>query len=122
MKKLPVICKMLAKSKTGRTKQIKSIISNDFIINIFSVQTAFGASSLSEELKEMIAQRLNEINKDEAGRFAVRSSGVTEDSEETSAAGQNETFLGLKNNEEVFLAVIKCWASLYSFQSVHYRK
>lgn len=30
--------------------------------------------------------------------------------------------MGLKTNEEVFEAIIKCWASLYSFQSVLYRK
>lgn len=59
---------------------------------------------------------------DGLARFAVRSSGITEDGEESSAAGQNETFLGLKTNEEVFDAVVKCWASLFSFQSVHYRK
>jgi len=47
---------------------------------------------------------------------------VTEDAEELSAAGQNQTFLGLRTNEEIFEAIIKCWASLFSFQSVFYRK
>lgn len=71
---------------------------------------------------EIVAQKLNQINFDGSARFAVRSSGVTEDSEESSAAGQNETFLGLQSNDEVFDAIVKCWASLYSFQSVYYRK
>lgn len=52
----------------------------------------------------------------------MRSSGVSEDGEESSAAGQNKTVLGLKNNEDVFNAVVRVWASLYSFQSVTYRK
>lgn len=66
--------------------------------------------------------KLDQINYDLQARFAVRSSGVTEDAEELSAAGQNQTFLGLKTNEEVFEAIVKCWASLFSFQSTLYRK
>lgn len=66
--------------------------------------------------------KLEQINYDLQARFAVRSSGVTEDAEELSAAGQNQTFLGLKTNEEVFEAIVKCWASLFSFQSTLYRK
>lgn len=89
---------------------------------VLRVQKSFEISKLSDVLKDQIAQQLNQINIDGSARFAVRSSGVTEDSEESSAAGQNETFLGLKRNEDVFEAVIKCWASLYSYQSVQYRK
>ena len=69
-----------------------------------------------------IISKLALINHDSKSRFAVRSSAVLEDGEESSAAGQNETFLGLKTNEEVGMALIKCWASLFSFQSVCYRK
>lgn len=91
-------------------------------VSVFSVQAAFTTSKLNETVRDQLAAKLGQINFDGFARFAVRSSGVTEDSEESSAAGQNETFLGLRSNDEVFDAVLKCWASLYSFQSVHYRK
>lgn len=94
-------------------------LKDDFV---FRVQSAFQSSRLDEELKQLITQKLNQINFNGEARYAVRSSGVTEDSEESSAAGQNETFLGVKSNEDVFEAVVKCWASLFSFQSVKYRK
>ena len=55
-------------------------------------------------------------------RFAVRSSAVGEDSEELSSAGQNQTFLGCRGEASVVEAVQKCWASLYAFQSVEYRR
>ena len=55
-------------------------------------------------------------------RFAVRSSAVGEDSDDLSSAGQNETFLGCKNLDSIFKAVIKCWASLFTHQSVEYRR
>lgn len=44
-----------------------------------------------------------------------------EDSEELSAAGQNETILGCVTDDEVLRAVSKCWASLFTYQSVQYR-
>ncbi|XP_059608212.1 uncharacterized protein LOC132256049 [Phlebotomus argentipes] len=55
-------------------------------------------------------------------RYAVRSSGISEDGSDASAAGQNETFLGLSSAEEILKAIVKCWASLYTFQSVQYRR
>ena len=45
-----------------------------------------------------------------------------EDSEDLSAAGQNETILGCRGKENIVKAVAKCWASLYTFQSVEYRR
>lgn len=55
-------------------------------------------------------------------RFAVRSSAIGEDSDDASSAGQNETFLGLRNLDEVLESVKKCWASLFTYQSVEYRR
>lgn len=55
-------------------------------------------------------------------RLAVRSSAVGEDSDDSSAAGQNETFLGLSSIDGVIKAVQNCWASIYSIRSVEYRR
>lgn len=73
----------------------------------FRVNQAFVSSEINNILKEAISQKLKQINFDGTARFAVRSSGITEDGEETSTAGQNETFLGLSSNENVFQAVVK---------------
>lgn len=54
-------------------------------------------------------------------KWAVRSSGIGEDSEDLSAAGQNSTFLGCYSENSVLKAVASCWGSLYSYQSVQYR-
>lgn len=54
-------------------------------------------------------------------KVAVRSSAIGEDGAESSSAGQNETFLGIKNIESVLIAIQKCWASLFTVQSVTYR-
>lgn len=54
-------------------------------------------------------------------KVAVRSSAIGEDGTESSSAGQNETFLGVQGFDELLVAVQKCWASLFSAQSVSYR-
>lgn len=80
---------------------------------------------LSEAIKCEVLKALSLIsvtNDGEVVRIAVRSSSVCEDGEDVSAAGQNETFLGLKTEEDILQAIKKCWASMYSYQSVHYRK
>ena len=52
---------------------------------------------------------------------AVRSSGIMEDIEKASSAGQYETFLNVKGEESLIKAVQKCWASLYTARVMYYR-
>ena len=44
---------------------------------------------------------------------AVRSSGTAEDLPDASFAGQQETYLNVRNNNELLLSIKKCFASLY---------
>lgn len=53
--------------------------------------------------------------------LAVRSSATSEDSEEASFAGLQDTYLWVKGVEVVLEYVRSCWASLYSVPSVSYR-
>ena len=52
---------------------------------------------------------------------AVRSSGIMEDIEKASSAGQYETFLNVKGEKKLIEAVKKCWASLYTPRVMYYR-
>jgi pyruvate,water dikinase len=52
---------------------------------------------------------------------AVRSSGVMEDIEKASSAGQYETFLNVKGEKNLISSVKKCWASLYTPRAIYYR-
>jgi pyruvate,water dikinase len=52
---------------------------------------------------------------------AVRSSGIMEDIEKASSAGQYETFLNVKGEQNLINAVKKCWASLYTARVIYYR-
>jgi pyruvate,water dikinase len=52
---------------------------------------------------------------------AVRSSAVGEDSEDSTFAGQQETYLWMRGVEQVCDAIRDCWASLYSAPAISYR-
>jgi pyruvate,water dikinase len=53
---------------------------------------------------------------------AVRSSATGEDGEASSYAGQQETFLWVRGAAEVRRRIVDCWASLFSFEAVGYRR
>ncbi|XP_072378304.1 rifampicin phosphotransferase-like [Diabrotica undecimpunctata] len=82
----------------------------------------FKNQKFPENLKERIILQLQKYPKEnDRLSWAVRSSAIGEDSEELSSAGQNETFLGCHSYEQILEAIQACWASLYTYQSVHYR-
>lgn len=54
-------------------------------------------------------------------KVAVRSSAIGEDGADSSSAGQNQTFLGVQTIDQVLVSIQKCWASLFTVQSVTYR-
>ena len=53
---------------------------------------------------------------------AVRSSATSEDSENASFAGLQDTYLWLRGMDSIVAHVRQCWASLYSEPSVTYRR
>ncbi len=53
---------------------------------------------------------------------AVRSSATTEDAADASFAGLQDTYLWVLGVEEMLRKVRSCWASLYSVESISYRR
>jgi len=56
------------------------------------------------------------------GPVAVRSSATAEDGSSSSFAGQQETFLGVRGEDELLGAIGRCWESLDSARSLAYRR
>ena len=52
---------------------------------------------------------------------AVRSSATAEDSPDTSFAGQHDTFLNVRGEAAMVVAVRRCWASLWTARAISYR-
>jgi pyruvate,water dikinase len=75
---------------------------------------------LPDELREALGEALKAIGH---GPLAVRSSAVGEDGERSSFAGQFETVLGVSPDEdEVWRAVRRVWASAFSPRAMAYRR
>ena len=74
---------------------------------------------MPKEIAEEIRKSYVEMGK---GLVAVRSSATAEDLPEASFAGQQSTFLNVQGEEEVVVAVQKCWASLFEARAVFYRE
>jgi pyruvate, water dikinase len=53
---------------------------------------------------------------------AVRSSATTEDAADASFAGLQDTYLWVLQADSVMAKIRSCWASLYSFESLSYRR
>ncbi len=80
------------------------------------------AQPLPEQFRTRIAAAYGELaNAGGAIRVAVRSSGVSEDGEAASFAGQQETFLNICGVDAVASKVVECWMSFFSPRAIFYR-
>jgi pyruvate,water dikinase len=52
---------------------------------------------------------------------AVRSSATAEDLPDASFAGQQETYLNVRGEDEVIEKTVKCWSSLFTPRAIFYR-
>jgi pyruvate, water dikinase len=78
---------------------------------------------LPEDVRKEIVASLAKLCGDNPNfPVAVRSSATTEDSEESSFAGLQDTYLWVMGAEAMQIKVRSCWASLYSVPSISYRR
>jgi len=91
------------------------------------------ATRLSEELRRRVIEEPMPAEVEQAIRaahaelspndepVAVRSSATTEDAEDASFAGLQDTFLWVLGADDMVAKVRECWGSLYSVESITYR-
>jgi pyruvate,water dikinase len=88
-----------------------------------SVRARLEAAALpplvAEDVSAAYAQLCHESS---ATSVAVRSSATTEDASDASFAGLQDTYLWVNAWEETHRRVRSCWASLYSVESICYRR
>ena len=75
--------------------------------------------ALPKGMEEEILEAYRELQGDPV---AVRSSATAEDLKFASFAGQQSTFLNIKSERQLLLAIKKCWASLFNTNAVYYRE
>lgn len=70
-------------------------------------------------IQDAVIQALIKQGADES--YAIRSSATAEDLPNASFAGQQDTYLNVKGQEEVLQHVRNCWASLFTDRAIVYR-
>lgn len=89
-----------------------------------SIRALILQGEFPEMLKsEILSQYMSMSNNDDGNLdVAVRSSATAEDLPDASFAGQQETFLNVRGEDAILLAVKKCFASLYTNRAISYRE
>ena len=80
------------------------------------IQSLITAAGIPEESERRILDAYRRLT----GSVAVRSSGIAEDTQAASFAGQMDTFLDVQENS-LLGAVKKCMASLFTARAIYYR-
>ena len=81
------------------------------------------AASLPEDLQQEIRDAYARLGKSgPPPAVAVRSSATTEDSADASFAGLQDTYLWVTQADALIDKIRSCWASLYSLESLSYRR
>ncbi len=117
--------------EAGLKDKIKKILSD---LNIKDVKNLMSKgkkvrdlilkADLPKDFEEEIIKAYSKLSKENKVKnvdVAVRSSATAEDLPDASFAGQQETFLNIKGEKELLLAVKKCIASLYTNRAISYR-
>lgn len=79
-------------------------------------------AALSPELQQAVIKAYKELCQGNYFEVAVRSSATAEDLPQASFAGQHESYLNIKGEEDLLKAVKKCYASLYTDRAIKYRE
>jgi pyruvate,water dikinase len=86
------------------------------------IRAAFVEAELPEDVREEIREAYRRLDGGEGERsFAVRSSATAEDMPDASFAGQQETYLNVRGEDDVLLAVKGVFASLFNDRAISYR-
>ena len=84
------------------------------------IKTLIEKTPVPQEISDLIIKYYKEIERTPP-YVAVRSSATAEDLPDASFAGQQRTFLNIKGDKDVLIAVSGCWASLFEARAIFYR-
>ncbi len=87
------------------------------------IRDLFDKCEIPNDLKDDIKASYKKLfGKGKEGFVAVRSSATAEDLPDASFAGQQETYLNVHGEDDLFDKVRKCWSSLFTARAIAYRE
>lgn len=96
----------------------------DLNIKSKKIREIISSGSMSDVLTEEILEAYRKLSKSSNTSnldVAVRSSATAEDLPNASFAGQQESYLNIKGEKDLLIAVKNCFASLYTSRAISYR-
>lgn len=98
---------------------LKATVGAFFTDSVEKIQKISAEVRVPEQARALLAARLTEVFGDVDGvELAVRSSGLDEDTEDSSLAGVHQSVLGVRGVDAVIDAVEQCWRSYYEAPAV----
>jgi phosphohistidine swiveling domain-containing protein len=91
---------------------------SDFEVASTTIRSAFAEASMPTRIAEVLKEGYAELAQ---SAVAVRSSATTEDLPDLSFAGQQDTYLNIRDETALLKAVISCWSSLWTARAIGYR-
>ncbi|MHA1321775.1 MAG: phosphoenolpyruvate synthase [Candidatus Helarchaeota archaeon] len=88
------------------------------------IRNAINKAKMPKDLEDLVRQYYRELGKKsgiDTPSCAVRSSATAEDLPDASFAGQQETYLHVKGEDEIIQKSIECMASLFTNRAISYR-
>ncbi len=98
--------------------------SRELLDNTALIRELIEAMPMPKEIAEEVLDSYHKLSarfNQDAVYVAVRSSATAEDLPDASFAGQQETYLDVKGDEDLLQNVQKCWASLWTARATFYR-
>ncbi len=120
---IPLRDATILKEAGGKASRLAQLIAggypvpDGFVVTTEGIRRSASDKAWNGKLEEWIAEAWREMG---SPPVAVRSSATAEDSGDASMAGQYETFLNLRTEEEVVEAVAKCRAAAGSERATAY--
>ncbi|MCQ2070922.1 MAG: phosphoenolpyruvate synthase, partial [archaeon] len=115
--------------KSGIMSKIVDLIkgidskSDDSLVDAANeIRALFDSCEIPEDLKKDIRESYEMLLGGKKGFVAVRSSATAEDLPDASFAGQQETYLNVGSEEDLFDKIRKCWSSLFTARAISYRE
>ncbi|GIX96370.1 probable phosphoenolpyruvate synthase [Caerostris extrusa] len=122
-------------SSLGKLTELSKDFQNFIVPNGVVITTVAYNLCLQEKVMKLISRLKKVLSKtkieetkeadqrvmDETQQCFFRSSSTGEDTEQMSAAGQMDTYLGV-SLDEIIHAIKKCWASQFSYIAVQYKR
>ena len=109
-----------------KATQIRELIINATIPEDIKAEIEEAYEHLSVDKSALQEAKGNALsilkNSQEPAFVAVRSSATTEDLDDASFAGQQETYLNVKGNSDLITTVKRVLASLFTSRAIYYRK